>query len=100
METDRPAEIFALRCWIESRRVWLELSDQRQINFPAAKYPLLANAPQNLLEKVELRLQGRALRWEELDEDIWVDDAVHGRFPRPKKTEAAGEMALKDSDKR
>jgi len=24
------------------------------------------------------------LRWEELDEDILVDDAVCGRFPRPK----------------
>jgi len=28
-------------------------------------------------------LQGRALRWESLDEDIWIDDAVAGRFPRP-----------------
>ena len=26
-----------------------------------------------------------ALRWEELDEDIWVDDAVQGRFPTAKK---------------
>jgi len=25
------------------------------------------------------------LRWEELDEDIWVDDAVSGRFPRAKE---------------
>ena len=32
--------------------------------------------------KVSLRLNGLALRWEELDEDIWVDDAVCGRFPR------------------
>ncbi len=55
------------------------------INFPAAehKYPLLAKAPHNLLEKVKLRLHGLALRWEELDEDIWVEDAVCGRFPRP-----------------
>ena len=36
-----------------------------------------------MLEKVSLRVQGRALRWEELDEDIWVDDAVQGRFPYP-----------------
>ncbi len=73
----------ALRCWVEGRRIWLELADQRLVSFPAAKYPLLAEAPQQLLEKVQLRVQGRALRWEELDEDIWVDDAVHGRFPRP-----------------
>ena len=72
----------AVRCWIESRRVWLELDDQRIVSFPADKYPLLTGAPQELLEKVLLRVQGRALRWEELDEDIWVDDAVQGRFPR------------------
>lgn len=71
-----------MRCWVEGRRVWLELDDQRIVSFPAARYPLLADAPQELLEKVVLRVQGRALRWEELDEDIWIDDAVSGRFPR------------------
>ena len=78
METE---ETVAARCWIENRRVWLELADQRQVSFPASKYPLLANAPEPLLKKVSLRLNGRALRWEELDEDIWVDDAVRGNFP-------------------
>jgi hypothetical protein len=78
----------AVRCWIEGRRVWLELDDQRIVSFPAAKYPLLAEAPQELLEKIRLRVQGRALRWEELDEDIWVDDAVQGRFPRAKAVAA------------
>lgn len=81
VETIEPA--VALRCWVEARRVWLELGDQRWISFPAAKYPRLADAPQKLLEAVQLRVRGRALRWEELDEDIWVDDAVHGRFPQP-----------------
>ena len=75
-------ETAATRCWIEGRRVCLELADGRLVSFPAAKYPLLAKAPQKLLEKVTLRLNGLALRWEELDEDIWVDDAVCGRFPR------------------
>ena len=79
------AETTATRCRVEGRRVCLELVDGRFVSFPAAKYPLLAGAPQNLLEKVKLRLNGLALRWEELDEDIWVDDAVCGRFPRPKE---------------
>ena len=84
METEMTAETTATRCWVENRRVCLELADGRLLSFPAAKYPLLAAAPQNLLEKVTLRLNGLALRWEELDEDIWVDDAVCGRFPRGK----------------
>jgi len=78
-------ETAALRCWMEGRRVCLELADGRIVGFSASKYPLLSQAPQNLLEKVTLRLRGLALRWDALDEDIWVDDAVCGRFPRKGK---------------
>lgn len=84
MDNETPSATVALRCWVEGRRIWLELADQRLVSFPAVKYPLLAEAPQELLDKVRLRVQGRALRWEELDEDIWVEDAVHGRFPQAK----------------
>lgn len=72
----------AVRCWIEDRRVWLEMGDQRIVSFPVSKYPRLAAATSAELAEVKLRVQGRALRWEGLDEDIWVDDAVLGRFPR------------------
>ena len=89
MDNDAPSPAQAQRCWIEGRRIWLELADQRLISFPSTKYPLLANATQALLEKVQLRLQGRALRWEELDEDIWVDDVVHGLFPGAKESPVA-----------
>ena len=88
MESKSPMFSTAVRCWIEKRRVWLELSDQRMVSFPVGKFPLLANAPETELAKVTLRLQGRALRWESLDEDIWVDDAVAGRFPRPSQAVA------------
>lgn len=86
METER--KTIAVRAWVENRRVWLELKDERLVSFPANKYPLLDKAPQDLIEKVTLRLGGLALRWEELDEDIWVDDAVSGRFPRFQKLAA------------
>jgi hypothetical protein len=88
METKEKNETIAVRCWVEDGRVWPELADQRLVGFPASKYPLLSKTPQNLLEKVSLRLDGLALRWEELDEDIWVDDAVCGRFPRPRELAA------------
>lgn len=86
METEK--ETAAVRCWVEDRRVWLELADQRLVSFPASKYPLLAAASNDQLAKATLRLQGLALRWEELDEDIWVDDAVCGRFPRARELAA------------
>jgi len=88
METEIAKETTAVRCWVEGHRIWLELAEQRLVSFPAGKHPLLVKAPQNLLEKVKLRLHGLALRWEELDEDIWADDAVCGRFPRPQEVAA------------
>lgn len=83
MDANLPSPATALRCWIQDRRIWLELTDQRQVSFPAAKYPLLAQASVEDLSQVRLRVGGRALRWENLDEDIWVEDAVLGRFPSP-----------------
>jgi hypothetical protein len=88
MAADNMTETAAVRCWVEERRVCLELADGRLVSFPASKYPLLANAPKTLLDKVSLRLRGLALRWEALDEDIWVDDAVCGRFPKRRKLAA------------
>ena len=56
-------ETAALRCWIEARQVCLQLADGRFVTFPATKYPLLAKAPQQLLEKVTLRVGGLTMRF-------------------------------------
>jgi hypothetical protein len=79
LETEAPQ---AVRCWIEDGRVCIELADERTISFPAAKFPRLAKASAEMLKQVSLRVQGRALRWEALDEDIWVGDVITGRFPK------------------
>ena len=79
LETEAPQ---AVRCWVDAGRVWIELADERTISFPAAKFPRLATASPEELKQVRLRVQGRALRWETLDEDIWVGDVVAGRFPK------------------
>ncbi len=44
---------------------------------------ILLNRSDELLKKVELRLNGTALRWEELDEDITVRGIVLGNFQLP-----------------
>ncbi|MEN3369535.1 MAG: hypothetical protein V7609_1678 [Verrucomicrobiota bacterium] len=79
MELEAPQ---AVRCWIEDRRVYIDLADERTISFPASKFPRLAAAPSGMLRQLTLRVQGRALRWEALDEDIWVGDILAGRFPK------------------
>jgi hypothetical protein len=79
LETEAPQGV---RCWIEDQRVHVELADERVISFPASKFPRLAGATSEQLKQVTLRVQGRALRWETLDEDIWIGDVLAGRFPK------------------
>ena len=78
----------ALRVWVEHRTVFLELTDGRIVGFPADRFRLLQKASSEQLRKVTLELDGFALRWEELDEDITVPGVVAGRFqlPLPKNT--------------
>ena len=78
-------ESVAIRVWTEARTVYLELHDGRIIGFPANRFRILAAATDEQLAKVSLELDGYALRWEELDEDITVPGIVAGRFQLPPK---------------
>ena len=62
--------------------VQLDLADGSAHAFPILYYPRLCNAPLSELAQVCLRVGGRALRWETLDEDIWVADAVCQNYPK------------------
>ena len=73
----------ATKAWVLARIVYIELYDGRIIGFPAERFKLLAKATDEQLAKVTLELQGYALRWEELDEDISVAGIVAGRFQLP-----------------
>lgn len=66
--------------WVKDRMIYIELSDFRIIAFPADRFKILKQATVEQLSKVELRLNGYALRWEELDEDITVKGIIEGRF--------------------
>lgn len=79
----------AVSVWTQGRMVFIELTDGRQIGFPAARFRLLAKASAEDLAKVELCLNGAALRWEDLDEDITVRGIVEGRFQLPLPAMAA-----------
>jgi hypothetical protein len=73
----------AVRAWIEDRMVYFELHDERVVGFPAANFKRLATATDEQLAKVQLRVNGKALRWEEVDEDITVRGIVAGRVHGP-----------------
>lgn len=80
--TDKQIEIepAAIKVWLDGRKVFIELTDQRIIGFPADRFRILKNATEEQLKKVEIRLNGYALRWEELDEDLTVPGIVSGNF--------------------
>ncbi len=70
----------AVRAWAAGRKIWIELEDGREISFPAEKFSRLRNAHDAELACVRIEARGKALRWEELDEDISVAGIVAGRF--------------------
>jgi hypothetical protein len=78
-----PTEPTAIRTWAEGRMIFIELTDGRRIGFPADRFKILKNATNEQLKEVTLRLDGYALRWESLDEDITVPGVVAGKFQLP-----------------
>ena len=73
----------ATRAWCRDGKIWVELTDRRCVGAPTDKFPQLRDATEDLLSKIRLEARGRALRWEELDEDLTVDGIVAGRWPDP-----------------
>ncbi len=70
----------AVRAWARDRKVWIELEDGREIGFPAANYRRLREASDENLATVRIEAHGKALRWEELDEDLTVAGILAGRW--------------------
>jgi len=82
-DTNLIAEPIALNAWSTGKTIFIELTDGRTISFPAGRFIILAKATEEQLKKVEIRLNGYALRWENLDEDITVKGIVAGNFQLP-----------------
>ena len=84
-ETKTPeiVEPTAIKAWAEDRKIYVELTDGRTIGFPADRFQILKEATVEQLKEVTLRLNGYALRWESLDEDITVPGIVAGNFQLP-----------------
>ena len=63
--------------------IMLELTDGRLLRFSADRFKRLSDATDQELQEVSFRLNGFALRWETLDEDITVPGVVAGNFELP-----------------
>ena len=83
IEKEVPVESAAIRAWADGRMIFIELTDGRIIGFPAGRFKILKNATDEQLKEVTIRLNGYALRWDSLDEDITVPGIVAGNFQLP-----------------
>jgi len=83
VENIQIAEPIALNAWSIGRTIFIELTDGRNISFPADRFKILSKATEEQLQEVTVRLNGFALRWENLDEDITVKGIVAGNFQLP-----------------
>ena len=84
---DSSIEPTAFRVWVGKRIVYLELIDGRIFGFPADRFKILSAASDEELQGVQLELNGHALRWEEIDEDLTVPGVVAGHFQLPCPTD-------------
>ena len=83
-------EPVACRAWAEQRIIFIELYDGRIVGFPASRFRRLREATNEELEEVKVEVNGFALRWDHLDEDITVLGIVNGRFELPLEEKADG----------
>jgi hypothetical protein len=79
-DENTPGPLVAQRCWVDGRRIYIEIDERRSISFPASKYDTLDLAPQTELEKVRLHADGEAITWDSIDEEILVEDVACHRF--------------------
>ena len=84
-EPQLAVEPAAVRAWADGRTIYIELHDGRIVGFPADRFRILAAATDERLAQVHVEVNGYALRWQELDEDITVPGVVAGRFELPPK---------------
>jgi len=80
VELINESEVAGINVWVKERIVYIELSDFRIIGFPADRFKILKSASDELLSEVKLRLNGKVLRWENLDEDLTVKGIMQGKF--------------------
>jgi len=72
---------FATQVVVDDSGFTVVLQDGRELRVPFAWFPRLAHASASQRECVRVSKSGRALHWDELDEDISIDGLLFGRNP-------------------
>ena len=62
----------------DANAMWVDFVDGRKLSVPLAYFPRLLNASPSQRERYEISGGGSGLHWDELDEDISVENLLLG----------------------
>jgi len=68
----------AKKVQFDTNMMWVELADGRKLGVPLAYFPRLLNAKPEQRQLYEISGGGSGLHWDELDEDINVENLLMG----------------------
>ena len=69
----------------DANNMWVDFADGRKLGVPLAYFPRLLNATPTQREHYEISGGGSGLHWDELDEDISVENLLLGIGDRTNK---------------
>jgi len=69
----------------DASTLWVDFADGRRLGVPLAYFPRLLNAAPDQRERYEISGGGSGLHWDELDEDISVENLLLGIGDRTQK---------------
>jgi len=69
----------------DANNMWVDFADGRKLGVPLAYFPRLLNATPKQREQFEISGGGSGLHWDELDEDISVENLLLGIGDRTQK---------------
>ena len=70
--TKNPETIFATTVWFADSKLFVRLTDGREVGVPIDWYPCLRDAPIEDLNNWRFIGRGQGTHWETLDEDLLV----------------------------
>jgi hypothetical protein len=68
----------------DANTMWVDFVDGRKLGVPLAYFPRLLNATPSQREHLEISGGGSGLHWDEIDEDISVENLLLGIGDRTK----------------
>ena len=70
--TKQPKTVFATTVWFDESKLYVRLTDGREIGVPIDWYPRLRDASEEDLDNWRFIGRGQGIHWESLDEDVLV----------------------------